>query len=182
MRATDELVVVRCKLGEQDAFHALVERWHGPVWTFVRRMIGDGARSDDLTQEVWVRVVRGLPRLEQPDRFPAWVFTLARRVVLDELRRAYRQPDTEEHAEADDVHIGAQDQEFGRLLDRLEMDRALALLTPGDRAAVVLFHLHDLPLADVAEILALPAGTVKSRLHRARRQLHEHLRDRGLSQ
>ena len=59
---TDELLVVRCRLGERDAFAELVRAWHPPVWNYVRRMVGPGA-ADDVTQEVWLAVVRGLPRL-----------------------------------------------------------------------------------------------------------------------
>jgi DNA-directed RNA polymerase specialized sigma24 family protein len=67
MQTRDELVVVRCQLGEREASRELVDRWHGPLWSFLWRMVGDAGRSDDLSQEVWVRAVRGLPRLEKPD-------------------------------------------------------------------------------------------------------------------
>jgi len=173
----DELVVVRCQLGEREAFAELVERWHRPLWSFVHRMVGDLARSDDLTQEIWLRVVRGLPRLAVPARFPAWLFTLARRVVYDDLRQSYRQVDTDPLAAAEEAGPATEPDDFGGLLDRLELEDALAELAPRDREAVALFHLVDLPLTDVAEILDVPPGTVKSRLHRARRQLSTALRD-----
>lgn len=102
----DELVVVRSQLGERAAFAELVERWHHPVWSFVHWMIRDPARSDDLTQEIWLRVVRGLPQLAAPDRFPAWVFTLARRVVYDELRQSHRQVDTAPLTAAEATGVG----------------------------------------------------------------------------
>lgn len=70
----DELLVIRCQLGERDAFAELVHLWHVPVWTFVRRML-DEERADDVAQEVWVAVLRGLPRLAGPDRFAPWLFT-----------------------------------------------------------------------------------------------------------
>ncbi len=175
--AADELVVVRCLLGERAAFGELVERWHRPLWSFVRRMVRNPARSDDLTQEVWLRVVRGLPQLAAPDRFPAWLFTLARRVVYDELRQSYRQLDTDQLAGAEEAGPGTEIDDFDGLLDRLELESALAELAPRDREVVALFHLADLPLTDVAEILAVPPGTVKSRLHRARQQLSTALRD-----
>lgn len=175
--AADELVVVRCQLGERAAFGELVERWHHPLWSFVHRMVNDPARSDDLAQEIWLRVVRGLRRLAAPDRFPAWVFTLARRVVYDELRRSYRQLDTDPLAADAGTGPAAETDDLGSLLDRLELETALAELSPHDREAVALFHLADLPLTDVAEILGVPPGTVKSRLHRARQQLSIALRD-----
>lgn len=173
----NELVVVRCQLGERAAFGELVERWHPPLRSFVHRMLGDPARSDDLAQEIWLRVVRGLPRLAAPDRFAAWLFTLARRVVYDELRQSYRQLYTGPLDGGDEPGAATDSDDVGRLLDQLELESALAELAPRDREALVLFHLVDLPLTEVAEILAVPTGTVKSRLHRARQQLSTALRD-----
>ena len=175
--AADELVVVRCQLGERAAFRELVERWHHPLWSFVHRMLGDPGRSHDLTQEIWLRVVRGLPRLAAPERFPAWLFTLARRVVYDEMRQSYRQLDTDPHTPAEETGPASETDDVGSLLDRLELERALAELAPRDREVVALFHLADLPVVDVAEILAVAPGTVKSRLHRARQQLGIALRN-----
>jgi len=177
--AADELVVVRCQLGERAAFDELVQRWHHPLWSFVHRMVGNPARSDDLTQEIWLRVVRGLPRLAAPDRFPAWLFTLARRVVYDELRHRYRQLDTDPLSGAEETAPASETDDVGSLLDRLELESALAGLAPRDREVVALFHLADLPLDDVAQILAIPPGTVKSRLHRARQKLGIELRNEG---
>lgn len=173
----DELVVVRCQLGERAAFDELVARWHPPLRSFVHRMVGDTARGDDLAQEVWLRVVRGLPRLAATDRFPAWLFTLARRVVYDDLRHAYRQVDTDPLTTGDQADPPTETDDFSGLLNRLELGAALAELAPRDREVVALFHLADLPLADVADILDVAPGTVKSRLHRARLLLRTALRD-----
>ncbi|WP_305075870.1 RNA polymerase sigma factor [Microtetraspora sp. AC03309] len=85
---TDELLVVRCQLGERAAFTELVAAWHVPVWTYVRRML-DAERADDVAQEIWLAVIRGLPRLRDPGRFAPWLFTIARRAVTDRLREEY---------------------------------------------------------------------------------------------
>ena len=73
-------------LGE--AFAELVRAWHTPIWTYVRRMVGP-AEAEDVVQEVWLAVVRGLPRLRQPARFTPWLFTIARRAVTNRLREEY---------------------------------------------------------------------------------------------
>lgn len=172
----DELLVVRCQLGERQAWHELVARWHRPVWTFLWRMVGDGGRSDDLAQDVWLGVLRGLPRLRRPERFPAWLFTIARRAVHDELRRAYRNVETEPDVAPEEAAATGADGVAG-LLDRLEIERALASLAPRDRETVVLFHLGELTIDDVARVQEVPTGTVKSRLHRARQQLSQELGD-----
>lgn len=173
----DELIVVRCQLGDREAWRELVARWHRPVWTFLWRMVGDGGRSDDLAQEVWVRAVRNLPQLEAPDRFPAWLFTLARRVMHDELRRTYRRVETDPDVAPEDAAAAIDDDGVAELLDRLEVERALGSLEPRDRETAALFHLGELTIDDVARVLEIPTGTVKSRLHRARQQLSHELGD-----
>ncbi|WP_199840342.1 RNA polymerase sigma factor [Streptomyces sp. AS58] len=84
------LLVVRCQLGERAAFQELVQIWHAPLWRYVRGMVGSPHLADDLAQDAWVAVVRGLPRLRQPERFAPWLFTIARRTVADHLRQAYQ--------------------------------------------------------------------------------------------
>ncbi|WP_433463123.1 RNA polymerase sigma factor [Spirillospora sp. CA-128828] len=148
----DELLVVRCQLGESEAFAELVGLWHAPVLTFVRRML-DSERADDVAQEIWVAVLRGLPRLADPGRFTPWLFTIARRAVLDRLRQEYT--NAERPGKAEEPPAGDLAEE---VVERTELVAALA----------------DLSIADCAQICGIPAGTVKSRLHRARRQLREH--------
>ncbi|MDG4808654.1 sigma factor [Micromonospora sp. WMMD1120] len=77
---SDELLVVRCQLGEREAFVELVRGWHPAVERYVVRMLGRS--DDDVVQEIWLAVVRGLPKLRQPDRFTPWLFAIARRAAL----------------------------------------------------------------------------------------------------
>lgn len=171
----DGLLVVRCQLGEREAFHELVRLWHDPLWRYVRGMVGSPHVADDLAQEAWVAVVRGLPRLREPERFAVWLFTIARRTVTDHLRRLYRAPRTTE-VETDDV---AAADGLGDVLTALEVEAGLSGLPPLEREVLILFHLQDLPLSTCAEVLGVPPGTVKSRLHRARRMLRDVLVERG---
>ncbi|MEV4410337.1 sigma-70 family RNA polymerase sigma factor [Catellatospora sp. NPDC049609] len=170
---TDELLVVRAQLGERDALAELVGRWRLPVWTYVRRML-DAERADDVAQEVWLAVVRGLPRLREPDRFTPWLFTIARRSVADRLRGEYA--DRSEQLVSDGTTVA---DPVEAMVDRAVLVGALAALPVPEREVLVLFHLEDLSLADCAQICGVPVGTVKSRLNRARRMLREHL-ERGV--
>ncbi|MFC4009140.1 RNA polymerase sigma factor [Nonomuraea purpurea] len=169
---TDELLVVRAQLGERAALAELVSHWRVPVWTYVRRML-DAERADDVSQEIWLAVVRGLPRLREPARFAPWLFTIARRSVTDRLRSQYAR---EELAAATDV--GTEDP-VEAMVDRAELLSALSELPVLEREVLVLFYLEDLPVEDCARICRIPAGTVKSRLNRARRLLREHLEEKG---
>ncbi|MFF5110180.1 RNA polymerase sigma factor [Streptosporangium sp. NPDC000509] len=169
---TDELLVVRCRLGEREAFAELVRAWHDPVWNYVRRMLGP-SRADDVAQEVWVAVVRGLPRLKEPGRFAPWLFTIARRAVADRLREEYARPEIpleEERASADPIDA---------LVESADLLSGLAGLPVREREVLVLFYLQDLSLEDCAQVCAVPVGTVKSRLSRARRMLREQLTEEG---
>ncbi|WP_354638135.1 RNA polymerase sigma factor [Kitasatospora camelliae] len=175
---SDGLVVVRCQLGERAVFGALVGRWHEPLWRFVRGMVGPPDLADDLAQEVWVAVVRGLPGLREPERFAAWLFTVARRTVTDHLRRTYRAPETRVEEPEDSADADSGDG-LGDLLTVMEIRAGLSGLPPLEREVLILFHLQDLTLATCADVLGVPPGTVKSRLHRARRLLRTTLVERG---
>jgi len=158
-------VVVRAQVGDREAVAELVRGWHEPVWGYVRQMLAREDLADDVSQEVWLAVVRGLPRLKEPERFAAWLFTIARRSVVNHLRRRYAgQPRVEVDEEPDPAD---------HVVDRIYVRRLLGGVPVMEREVLVLFHLEDLSLEECAEVLGVPVGTVKSRLYRARRLLRE---------
>lgn len=163
------VLVVRCQLGERDALAELVRTWHTQLWNYARRMAGDAETADELTQETWVAVLRGLPKLRTPEKFAPWLFTIARRTLANRLRAQYahREPVAEPVPEHEDP------------LDRVELLAGLADLPLLEREVLVLFHVHDLSLQECAEVIGVPAGTVKSRLFRARRMLRDAMVERG---
>ncbi|GIH25886.1 RNA polymerase sigma factor [Acrocarpospora phusangensis] len=169
---TDELLVVRAQLGERAALAELVERWRLPVWTYVRRML-DAERADDVSQEVWLAVVRSLPRLREPGRFAPWLFTIARRSVTDRLRAEYARAAEQAHDPGPDVAVA--EDAIEAMTDRAELVAVLSGLPVLEREVLVLFYLEELSVAECAQICQVPAGTVKSRLNRARRLLREHM-------
>ncbi|MFF4622220.1 RNA polymerase sigma factor [Nonomuraea jabiensis] len=120
------------------------------------------------------RPTTGPPRLREPDRFAPWLFTIARRSVTDRLRGEYAREresfTTDEPMVEDPVEA---------MVDRAELVAALAGLPVLEREILVLFYLEDLSVEECAQICLVPAGTVKSRLNRARRMLREHLEERG---
>jgi RNA polymerase sigma-70 factor (ECF subfamily) len=120
---------------------------------------------------VWLRVIRSLMRLREPERWPAWVFGIARATIVDRFRHQYRQPP---NGPLDDV--AARDAGSDQFMLAEYLDAGLERLHPMDREAVVLHYLEELPIGDVAAICGVPAGTIKSRLYRARRALKQTLR------
>ncbi|TDD27671.1 sigma-70 family RNA polymerase sigma factor [Kribbella turkmenica] len=133
-----------------------------PKWAavVVRAQLGEREAVAEL-----VAVVRGLPRLKEPERFAAWLFTIARRSVVNQLRDKYAgQPQQPPYGEPRPGRPG------GRPGGRTAPGRQGAR---GRGEVLVLFHLEDLSLEKCAEVLGVPVGTVKSRLHRARRLIRE---------
>jgi RNA polymerase sigma-70 factor (ECF subfamily) len=166
-RLSDELLVVRCQLGEPEAFDALIERWNGPLWHYIRRMTGQNAEAPDILQDVWLRAIRGLPRLRDGSRLRGWLFGIARRALMDRLRRKYATPQAEPLE--DDVPFVPDP--VDRESDAVALDAALDAMPLAEREVLTLFYLRDLSLAELAETLSVPVGTVKSRLFRARQML-----------
>ncbi|WP_169946670.1 RNA polymerase sigma factor [Microbispora sp. H11081] len=174
---TDELLVIRAQLGERGALPELLAGWRMPVWTYVRRML-DADRADDVSQEVWLAVVRGLPRLREPGRFAPWLFTIARRSVTDRLRDEYaRAVETTGYGDIAGAGVteGITEDPVETMVDRAALVSVLSALPVLEREILVLFYLEDLPVEECAYVCRIPAGTVKSRLNRARRLLREHL-------
>lgn len=167
-----ELLAVRCQLGEREALDALVARWHLPLWKYARRVTGTDDAASDAIQEAWLRVLRGLPGLREPARLRPWIFGIARRVLMDRLRAQYAAPaiaDVDDLAELADPRGGQGD------LDLDLLHGELASMPVLEREVLVLFYLDELSLAELADVLAIPLGTAKSRLFRARRILRERL-------
>jgi RNA polymerase sigma factor (sigma-70 family) len=166
---SDELLVIRCQLGEREAFTDLVRAWHPAVERYVGRMLG--GTDDDVVQEIWLAVVRGLPRLRRPDRFTPWLFTVARRAVMNRLREEYSRREPEP--------VDAVGDEAEGVVNRETLAGALAALPAREREVLLLFYLEDLPLEACAQICAVPVGTIKSRLNRARGLLRRELVRKG---
>lgn len=169
----DQLIVVRCQLGERAAFDALIRRWSASLYRYAVKLAGDADLANDLAQDVWLRVLRGLPRLRDAAQFRPWLFGIAHRTFMDRLRDRYATP---VDAVLDPEAVTAVDEEDGTDED---LDRALAAglahLPLVEREVLTLFYLEDLSLAEVATALGIPVGTVKSRLFRARTLLRHHL-------
>jgi len=168
----DTLLVVRCQLGERAAFNDLISRWTPALHRYALKLAQDHDLADDLVQDVWLKVLRGLGRLREPERFRPWLFGIAHRAFADRLRIRYALP-VDAHADLNALP------DPGRGEDPLALQRDVHLgldsLPVIEREILTLFYLEDMPHADIATALAIPIGTVKSRLHRARTLLRHHL-------
>ena len=175
-RTEDELLAIRCQLGERAAFDELIARWHEPLWRYLRRLTDDDDAAAESIQDVWLRVLRAIPKLRDAARLRAWIFGIARRVVMDRLREKYATPAL---VSADDVDIedAAPQSEDDLELLHEELERLPVI----DREALVLFYLQELTLIEIADVLGVPIGTVKSRLFRGRNALRSQLVSKGVN-
>jgi RNA polymerase sigma-70 factor (ECF subfamily) len=172
----DELLALRCQLGERDAFDALIARWHEPLWRYLRRMAGNDAAAHDLTQETWLRVLRGIAGLRDTARLRPWLFGIARRIAMDRLRQTYAWR-LDEDVQLEDLATPEPQPDPELELDELE--RALAAIPAREREALSLFYLRELSIDEMAKLLEVPGGTIKSRLFRARQLLRRQLESAG---
>jgi RNA polymerase sigma-70 factor, ECF subfamily len=165
--ATDEDLVVRLAAGDQAALEQLLLRWDRPLHAFVARHIGE-TDVEDLRQETWMRVVRAADRFQPEKRFSTWLFAIALNLCRDWNRR---RPEPPLGPEAVERALGGSDQQPAAGDAELEAQRWLAELPEALRSAVVLRYYHDMSEEQMAQVLDVPRGTVKSRLHHAVRKL-----------
>ena len=169
---SDALLAVRCQLGERAAFDDLIRRWAQPLRRYVARVTGNSDAADEVVQDIWLRVLQGIGRLQEPAKLRAWLFGIAHRRVMDRLREHYAAPITDG---ADPESLAADSIDLDLAFDIRDLERGLQQLPPIEREVLSLFYLDELSLSDVALVLALPTGTVKSRLFRARKLLRHRL-------
>lgn len=162
----------------------LLDRHLDRIHAVCRRITGSAQDADDATQEALLAIVRGLARFDGRSAFGTWVYRIATNASLDELRRRRRRPAL--HADRDDDDRAPSDQpdplahrRVDAVAERLAIDAALEDLAPEFRAAVVLRDVADLDYAEIAEVLDVPVGTVKSRIARGRSQLADALGNPG---
>jgi RNA polymerase sigma-70 factor (ECF subfamily) len=167
----EELTVARAQRGDKEAFRQLVERHEVAVFAVLGRMlVGHPALVEDLAQETFLRVYTALPRFDRngPARLGTWIITIATRLALDELKR--RRPVAAE-LPADLPGDARADAPAERRALGGAIARAVAGLSPDQRAAFLMREHYGLEYAEIAEALGLDLGTVKSRIARARAAL-----------
>ena len=179
---TDAELVTSTLRGSQDAFRELVVRFERPVYSLVLRMVQDPGVAEDLAQEVFFKAYRRLDTYDPQWKFSSWLFKIAHNTTIDHLRRSV--PDT--------VPLETEDEDRGDLSSVLadptaespeaaserkdlarSLEQAIARLRPEYREAVLMFYAHGASYQEICEVTGLPLGTVKTNLHRARKELAE---------
>ena len=164
----DTELVIRAQRGDEQAFASLAVAVGDRLHALSHRILRDVDLAEDATQQALLAIWRDLPQLRDPARFDAWSYRLLIRACYAEGRKARQWAPNLRLLPADEPLAG---DAYGSVVDRDQLDRAFRRLSFDHRTVVVLHHYLDLPLEQVAEILGVPVGTVRSRLHHAMRGL-----------
>lgn len=174
----EQRLVTAAQTGDRRAIERLLRIHQPKVHAVCRRITGNDTDALDATQEALIAIVRGLPRFDGRAKFSTWAYRIATNACLDELRRRKRRPVVglpEHDGAAIDLADPATPDPGDTIGDRDEIDAALGGLAPDFRVAVVLRDICQLDYAEIAEVLEIPAGTVRSRIARGRGQLADRL-------
>lgn len=173
--AAERTLVERCRSGDESAFQELVDQHKDLVFALIARTVQDRSRAEDLAQEVFLRVHRGLPYFRGEARLSTWIY----RIVANVCMQARARPTSTVSLDALQAdrsppraaQPSATDRQFGDLELRDRLEKAIARLPANYRLLVAAHYLRGVQYEDLAEALELPLGTVKTQLHRAKQQL-----------
>jgi len=158
----DEILVMDCQSGSVKAMEMLVSRWQKRLWRYAFNMTGDTEAAWDITQESWLGIIKGLRKLHDPARFRSWAYRIVTNKVNDWIRRnravkkiSIEKIHEQQYTEKKDVGVK-------ELLEQLDMKNKMIL---------TLYYFEQLSVPEIGVALKIPKGTVKSRLHNARKEL-----------
>src|SRR6187401_1745974 len=164
-------LVERCRSGDEHAFQELVDRYKDLVFALIARTVQDRSRAEDLAQDVFLRIHRGLPYFRGEARLSTWIYRIVANVCMQERAK----PPAQRTVPLDDEQARAAtqsaDRRFGDLELRDRLEKAIARQPPNYRLLVAAHYLDGVQYEDLAEAMQVPLGTVKTQLFRAKQQL-----------
>ena len=187
---SDPAVVIEARKGSEAAYRELLSRYERPVFSLIFRMVRDREMAEDLAQETFIKVLNNLDRYSPDFKFSSWLFKIANNLTIDHLRRRRVDtisiegaPDavTSESAKATSIAVVSGNESPLEELESRELgaaiEQAIGKLRPEYRACIMLRHVEDKSYEEIAEIVKLPLGTVKTYIHRARHELRAALEE-----
>ena len=184
----DAELMLRVKRGDLEAFAALVEKYKQPVTNLVARTIRDETEAEDVAQNVFIQVHKSAARYQVSAKFTTWLFTIARNLCLNEIRRRsrhrtesleavspYAEDDQPARQFEDKTNFSPDDDALHRELER-KIEEALAKLPENQRTAIIMFQRQELSYEEIAEVLNCSLSSVKSLIFRGREVLKEKLK------
>lgn len=181
---TDQEIVALAREGREAAYRELIRRYERPVFSLILRMVRDRQLAEDLSQETFIKALNAIATYRPEFKFSSWIFKIANNAAIDHLRR--REVDTlsldgapnatsQEDIEATALQVGDKGETPLAELEARELgtaiERAIGQLRPEYRSCILLRHVEGLAYEEIAQLLDLPLGTVKTYIHRARHEL-----------
>lgn len=192
IHSTDHELVTFARTGSEKAYRELLDRYQRPVFSLIYRMMRDRELAEDLAQETFVKVFNNLEKYNPKYKFSSWIFKIASNLAIDNLRKkepktvsldGSRYARTDDEVAASRISVASEDEDPEQLLLAKELgaeiESAIGSLRAEYRTAILLRHVEGRPYEEIAEIMEVPLGTVKTYIHRARSELREllaHLR------
>lgn len=171
-----ELLVVQAQQGDARAFDRLVSSWQQRLLAHIVRLTADAGVAQDLLQDTWLAAIKGLERLENPAAFPGWIYRIATNKCTDWVRRRQRErrvtTASEQESTSPPVPLPISE-------EVAHVAEAFAALPVEQRALLTLHYIEGFTTAEVGRILSIPAGTVKTRLYRARQTLRKSMEEQN---
>jgi RNA polymerase sigma-70 factor (ECF subfamily) len=167
-RVRDEWLALRCQTNEPGAYEDLVAIMEKPLLYYAIRLVGNQDAALDVLQETWIRALRGIAKLKDPGSIRPWLYKIVHGIAVDQVRR------NRVREEAEEVHSDVADAiepETFSADDAAAIHRALDELEPKHREILTLYFLEEFTIAEIAEVMDCPEGTVKSRLHHAKKMM-----------
>ena len=171
----ENLLIRRAQRGDGDAIAELIREHQAALYAFMLRLCGRPDVAEDMVQEAFVRVIKNIDRFDPRFRFSTWTFTIARRLYVNHLQKHRPVSDSEgveawatETDRPEDLMVAEEKRDHLRTI----LDVAVSCLTPLQRELVTLFHHRSWSIESLSTHFALPEGTIKSHLHRARKRMH----------
>ena len=185
---TDQEVVALARKGRESAYRELIDRYQRPILSLINRLVRDRELAEDLAQDAFIKVFNALDRYNPERKFSSWIFKIAHNTAIDQLRK--KELDTlsidgsphatsAEAVEASTIVPVSSDEDPEQYTSSREIgaqiEAAIGTLRPEYRTVIVLWHVEGRPYDEIAEIMDLPLGTVKTYIHRARNELRKKL-------
>ncbi len=167
----DELLVLKYRTGDKKAMSLLIKRWHDKIKRQITRHTYEQQVAEDIAQEVWEAILKSIYNLREPALFGIWAMRIATRKAIDWIRLQQKEREMQRANELMDDTEGDEEEPI------LLLQQALKELPEDQRMILLLFYLEKYSVAEVATIIEVPTGTVKSRLFRARQHLKEIIKE-----
>lgn len=170
-RLIEQVLVLRCQIGDKDAFAELIERYNAPLRYFISGLLEDVEMREDIFQETWLTVIRRICGLKRIEAFPTWLYRIARNKVYQQLRRKKKVHELDDNiAVANDT-----EEEVFSADDAAKIHRSLKILQAEHREVLMLRFLEQMSYHEIAQVVNCSLGTVKSRIYYAKLALKKEM-------